>query len=197
MLTDTPQRFHNQKSITSKWNRRYLFEGCTSNVLCRTHVICSTTNKRWKQILENMLIMKIFYTILIAIVGVCICFVISFSDEDIAEEIRKVTFENLMATQAEDMNAMLATIHSEAPHYAQTKELSTMLFENYDLSYESLLFRYIGQDDEYGIVRWKFSTRKVAGPEFNDNTLDTIHVFRQENGNWKIWSVAILEIKYI
>lgn len=141
--------------------------------------------------------MKIFYTILIAIVGTCVCLVIGFSDEDVAEEIWEVVLENLRATQVEDMDAMLATIHSESPSYTQTEELATVLFENYDLNYEVLLFRYIEQDGEYAIVRLEYSSQKVAGGEFNDNNLDTIHVFRQENGDWKIWSMAILEIEYI
>ena len=141
--------------------------------------------------------MKIFYTILLAIVGICVCLVIGFSDEDVAEEIKEVVFENLRATQVEDMDAMLATIHSESPSYTQTEELATVLFENYDLNYEVLLFRYIEQDGEYAIVRLEYSSQKVAGGEFNDNNLDTIHVFRQENGDWKIWSMAILEIEYI
>ena len=141
--------------------------------------------------------MKILYTILIAIVGVCICFVIGFSDEDVAEEIRQVVFENLRATQVEDMDAMLATLHSESPLYAQTEDMATVLFENYDITYELQVFRYIKQDGEYAIVRLEFSAEKLAGAEFNDNILDTIHVFRQENGDWKIWSMAILEIEYI
>lgn len=141
--------------------------------------------------------MKVFYIILIAIIGVCLCLVLGFSDEDVAEEIRQVVLENLRATQVEDMEAMLATIHSDSPVYAQTQELATMLFENYDVSYEVQLFRYIEQDDEYAVVRLEYSSEKVAGGEFNDNILDTIHVFRQEQGDWKIWSMAILEIEYI
>ena len=73
--------------------------------------------------------MKLFYIILIAIVGVSVCLVIGFSDEDVAEDIKEVVFENLRATQVEDMDAMLATVHSESPTYAQTEKLATMLFE--------------------------------------------------------------------
>ncbi len=141
--------------------------------------------------------MKMFYIILIAIVGVSVCLVIGFSDEDVAEDIKEVVFENLRATQVEDMDAMLATVHSESPNYAQTEKLAAMLFENYDLSYEVLLFRYIEQDGEYAIVRLKYSAQKLAGAEFNDNNIDTVHVFREENGEWKIWGMAILEIEYI
>lgn len=141
--------------------------------------------------------MRIYYTIFIVIVGICFCLAIGFSEDDVAEEIREVVFENLRATQVEDMDAMLATLHSESPSYTQTVELATVLFENYDLNYEILLFRYIEQDGEYAIVRLEYSSQKIAGGEFNDNNLDTIHVFRKENGEWKIWSMAILEIEYI
>ena len=142
--------------------------------------------------------MKMSYTIIIiAIVGVCLCLAIGFSEDDVAGEIEELVLENLRATEAEDMDAVLDTMHSQSPHYAQTKKTVTLVFETYDLDYELVLFRYIGQDDEYAIARFQFSAELVAGPEFNDNKLDTIHVFRKENGSWKIWSMAILEIEYI
>ncbi len=142
--------------------------------------------------------MKKCYTMIALLLMVCLGLTVALSQGgDIAEEIEAVVMENLRATQAEDLEAMLNTIHSESPLYPQTKETAAMLFENYDISYGLLLYRYIEQDDEYAIVRLKYSAEKLAGPDFNDNNLDTIHVFREENGVWKIWSMAILEIEYI
>jgi DNA polymerase IIIc chi subunit len=115
---------------------------------------------------------------------------------DVTTEIETLLIENLRSTEAEDINAVLATMHSEAPNYSQTQKIVNFAFETYDLKYELLLFRYIGQDDEYATARFKFSTQKVAGPDFKNNSLDTIHVFRKENDKWKIWSQATLEINY-
>ncbi|MDE0314919.1 MAG: hypothetical protein OXM61_08455 [Candidatus Poribacteria bacterium] len=142
--------------------------------------------------------MQKHYTIIALLLVACLGLTVALSqDGGIAEEIEAVVMENLRATQAEDLNAMLNTIHSESPLYSQTEEMATVLFENYDVNYGLLVFRYIEQDEEYAIVRLKYSAQKLAGPDFNDNNLDTIHVFREENGSWKIWSMAILEIEYI
>ena len=142
--------------------------------------------------------MKKYYTIIAILLVACLGLTVALSqDGGIAEEIEAVVMENLRATQAEDLHAMLNTIHSESPLYSQTEEMATVLFENYDVNYGLLVFRYIEQDDEYAIARLKYSAQKSAGPDFNDNNLDTIHVFREENGSWKIWSMAILEIEYI
>ena len=116
--------------------------------------------------------------------------------EDIATEIRALVVENLRATEAEDIEAVLDTIHTQSPAYSSTEKLLISLFETYDVKYQIQLFRYIGQDDPYAIARLEFSTQKIAGPDFNNNTLDTFHIFKKEDGKWKIWSMAILETNF-
>ena len=117
-------------------------------------------------------------------------------DENIAAELDALVDENLRAAQAEDMDAMLLTLHSDSPEYQQTKQICETSFPQYDLMFEKRIFRFIGLDGDYALGRYEFCTSKIAGPEFQDNCLDTIHVFKQENGNWKLWSVAILEVEY-
>lgn len=117
--------------------------------------------------------------------------------QKVAAEIEAVAMENLRAHEAEDLSALLDTLHTQSPSYSPTKDLSIVMFANYDLKFQSMLFRYVGQDDEYAIARWKFSTRKVAGPAFEDNDMDTFHVFRKENGKWKIWSHALIDTNFI
>ena len=132
---------------------------------------------------------------LLLIVGFGITFVFS-QDENIEAELDVLVDENLRATQAEDMDAMLLTLHSDSPAFQQTKQMSEVLFPQYDIVYEKRIFRFIGLDGDYALGRFKFCASKIAGPEFQDNCLDTIHVFKQENGNWKIWSMATLEIEF-
>lgn len=149
--------------------------------------------------------MKMFYTAISITLILCLCWVI-LSDknenvaadinEDVATEIEALITENLKATEAEDIQGVLDTMHTQSPVYANTEKVLISLSETYDLKYQMRLFRYIGQDGPYAIARLEFSTKKVAGPAFNDNILDTFHIFRKEDSEWKIWSMAILETNF-
>ena len=108
-----------------------------------------------------------------------------------------VVLENFRAGTEEDIDAYMDTIHSDAPAYQQTEQLITQLFATYDLKYETHVFRYVEQDGDYAIARLEFSTTQIAGPEFKDNKVDTFHIFRKEKGQWKIWSQALVTIKYL
>jgi len=57
-------------------------------------------------------------------------------------------------------------------------------------------YEYIGLSGEYAIARIKFKTTKISGPAFKNNSVDMIQVFKQENGTWKLWSQANLEIQF-
>ncbi len=149
--------------------------------------------------------MKMFYAAIPIMIGLCLCLVVfspksenvaADTDEDVAAEIKALITENLRATQAEDIEAVLDTMHTQSPVYSNTEKLLISFSETYDVKYQMRLFRYIGQDDPYAIARLEFSTEKVAGPAFNDNILDTFHIFRKEDGEWKLWSMTILETNF-
>ena len=108
-----------------------------------------------------------------------------------------MVLENFRAATEEDIDAYLDTMHSDAPTYQQTEQLFTQLFATYDVKYETHVFRYVEQDGDYAIARFEFSTTRVAGPEFKDNTLDTFHIFCKENGQWKIWSQVTLTVEHL
>ena len=150
--------------------------------------------------------MKIFYAAIPIVLILYLCSLVlspksenvaADTDEDAAAEIKALVIENLRATQAEDIEAVLDTMHTQSPAYSNTERAIISVSETYDLKYQIQLFRYIERDDPYAIARFKFSTEKIAGPDFNDNILDTYHVFRKEEGKWKIWSMAILETNFI
>ena len=150
--------------------------------------------------------MKMFYAAIPITLVLCLCLVVlspksenvaADTEEDVATVIKALAIENLRATEAEDIDAVLDTMHTQSPVYSNTEKLLISLSETYDLKYQMRLFRYIGQDGPYAIARLKFSTEKVAGPEFNNNILDTFHIFRKEDGKWKMWSMAILETNFV
>jgi hypothetical protein len=116
--------------------------------------------------------------------------------DGVSEAIQAVVVENLHATQAEDVDRVLKTVHTQSPSYLQTKHQLAPLFDSYELSYKLLSFSFLGMDGEYAVARVKQETKKVSGPPFQNNELDLIHVFRQEGGAWKFWSQAALEIQF-
>ena len=119
------------------------------------------------------------------------------AEDDIQNAIKSVVIRNVQAVQAENLNAVMKTIHTQSPGYLTTKQQLAPLFDNYDLKYEILSFTYIGRDDQYAVARVKQSTREISGPAFRNNILDMVQVFRQEKGQWKFWNQAILEVTYV
>ncbi len=121
----------------------------------------------------------------------------AFGQEDISKAIHQTILKNLKAGQAEDLPAMMKTIHSQSPVYQSTKERTPAIFKAYKLDYRLLSYKYIGRDGEYAFARTRHRTRKIAGPALRDNEVDTIQIFRKEKGEWKLWNQAILEIHYL
>lgn len=114
-----------------------------------------------------------------------------------ASNIQALLKENLEATGAEDLKRMMNTIHSKSPAYQQTQQQVKHLFETYDVKYTLLSFTFIGSDNDYAVARIKQRTTKEKGPQFQDNELDLIQVFRKENGKWKFWTQSILEMTFL
>ena len=116
--------------------------------------------------------------------------------EDPAAALRKVVDANLAASNREDIDAILATLHPKSPGYAATKQMTSVLIEQYDLEYKLNSFRYVGRDADYAIARCSQDTTRKAGGEFRNNTVDVMHIFRKDGKDWKLWTTAILDVKY-
>jgi len=115
----------------------------------------------------------------------------------IAEALKQAVLDNLRYTQAEDSEKVMSTIHSQSPSYLPSKNMMLRLFDDYNLSFELLDFKYIAYDGDLAYARVKQVTRKISGPAFQNNEIDTVQIFRQESGVWKLWTQANIEIKYI
>lgn len=110
--------------------------------------------------------------------------------------VKEVFAENLRATQQEDVDAIMSTMHSMSPNRAATKAQFPALFKRYDLKYELVDYSFVSLSGNYAIARVKQRTSKVKGPAFRNNIIDMLIVLKQDNGKWKLWSQAILEIKF-
>ncbi len=117
------------------------------------------------------------------------------AEEDIGETLRKLIVNALEANQMEDQEAALAMIHTGSPVYEKIQGRIPLIFSSFDLEYELLYFQYLGRDGEYAVARIKQTTKKVKGPEFQDNKVDLIQVFRLEKGQWKFWNQVVLDMQ--
>ena len=127
---------------------------------------------------------------------VCISAAPVRSEENLAEKIKAVAVENMKATQAEDEARTMATVHPKSPVYQSTKQMLKSVFERYDLRYSLKAFKFVAEDDGYAIARLTQTTEKVAGPDFRNNTIEMLVVYRKDSGRWKIWAQTILEVSY-
>ena len=112
-------------------------------------------------------------------------------------ELKKVLLDNFDAYEKEDIFRVLATVHTLSPSYMSTKSVADKIFPAYQLKYELLNFKYLLTDGEYAIARVSQKTSKVEGPQFRDNVIDLIIVYKQEKGKWKLWSQVILTVEFL
>lgn len=118
------------------------------------------------------------------------------ADESVASALKDVVMANLAATEREDLDAVAATMHVDSMHREQTRRTLAPLFDRFDVKYELLDYEFVATSGEYAIARIRQRTTKVAGPDFRNNMIDNLLVFRKEGPGWKLWSQSVLEIEF-
>lgn len=117
-------------------------------------------------------------------------------DPALADALRAVVEANLAAYDREDVEATLATIHSQSPAYPETREALARDFPALDVRPELVGFQLVGHDDEFAVARVQMRTvAESGGEDFTDNTVDGMMIFHQEGGRWKIWSHPVLGVR--
>lgn len=103
---------------------------------------------------------------------------------------------NLAATEAGDIEAVLATIHPRSTAYAQTPKLLKELNAKFTLAYD-LESAEVEKATADGIrVRFIQTTRKVAGDgDYPENRLEGVHLLKKDGEKWKIWSTQVLQVR--
>ena len=116
---------------------------------------------------------------------------------DTAQEIEALIQKNVAYTESENVEAVMSTMHSDSLSYQATLQMLQQLFPVYDLSYTLLSYKFVGEEGGYAYARIIQRTEKVEGPDFRDNDVEALQVFKQEDGEWKLWSQANLRIEYL
>jgi hypothetical protein len=119
------------------------------------------------------------------------------SNAELAETLRQVTERSLAAYDRENAEQTLDYIHSRSPDYEKTRLALQKQFEELDVRPELVYFDFIGHDDEFAIARVKLKTVVTDDAAFQNNIVDSIMLFHQEDGVWKAWSDHVLGVELI
>lgn len=118
------------------------------------------------------------------------------NDSKTGRALRALVEKSLDAYDDEDEAAFMATIHTKSPEYEQTKTSLPTQFSTENATSTLDGFDYMGHDDEFAVARIKIKTTSEE-PDFADNVIDTLSVFKQEDGKWKYWSDALLGVSVV
>ena len=89
----------------------------------------------------------------------------------------------------------MSFVDTKSPDYEGTKNELAADFKDFDLTTQLVSFILIGHDDEFAVARVKEKTTGKPQSGFADNTVDSMVIFHQENGAWKLWSQEILGVE--
>jgi hypothetical protein len=118
------------------------------------------------------------------------------TDSDLAATLKGTVEDNLRGYNAEDVDATLRSVHKSSPEYDSTKAALADQFRDDDVKAALVDFRYLGHDDEFVVARVKTHFVAPSGSGFNDNVVDSIVVFHQDGGVWKLWSDEVLGVEF-
>lgn len=136
-------------------------------------------------------------TALAAVLGLAAVAGATSHDKQLTTTLRKVVEDNVSAYNAKDVDGVMRGIHTRSPEYASTKAAIEEQFRTVPATAQLVDFRFIGHDDEFAIARMKL---KIAGPptsDFQDDVVDSVMLFHQENGTWKLWTDEVLGVEFV
>lgn len=110
-------------------------------------------------------------------------------DQEAVSAIEKVIRLNLEATENEEVDKMMATIHPDSPIREGTRRMTTVITRSYDLDYELNEVEVLDVGAKEAKVHFVQTTKKISGPQFRDNRITGVHTLRKDKaGNWKLWN---------
>ena len=113
------------------------------------------------------------------------------ADSELAGALEKVSKEQIAAFNREDVAATLGYAHTKSPSYDEAKAELGALFAEVDPKAEQVSFLYVGHDDEFAVARVKVKVSATA-EGFEDNVVDTLTIFHEEGGKWKVWDAYLV-----
>ena len=106
--------------------------------------------------------------------------------------------ENLEATQIEDKEGVIRTIHEDSPQLRSTKEGMEYVFQNFDMAYELEDMQLLSATNDEVKVLFKQTTKSLSGTGFTNTRSVGIHTLkRSKDGKLKIFSSDYLKTEQI
>jgi hypothetical protein len=122
---------------------------------------------------------------------------ISETEAPAVENPMAVIIENIRASNAENVDYYMSTIHSKSPSYQTTKNMTKEAFSLFDLSYKVSGLKIIKQTKNEVVVAFTLTTRKIRGPDFRNNRINGEMILRKDDGKWKIYNQVVHDVKYL
>ncbi|MEI9894039.1 MAG: hypothetical protein WDN28_09160 [Chthoniobacter sp.] len=96
--------------------------------------------------------------------------------------------DNVHALEKKDVDAVMATIHPQAPSFESTREIVGEMFKAVDLKYSLSDLKIVTASPDEARVSFVQRTEKTGGTGgFQNNIVQGIHTLRPDNGKWKIY----------
>jgi hypothetical protein len=114
------------------------------------------------------------------------------AEDGLASALEKVSTDQIAAFNRKDVAATMSYADTKSPTYDAAKAMLTEDFKHQNLKAEQVSFQYIGHDDEFAYARVKVKVTSPGTKDFQDNVVDTVTLFHQEGGSWKVWDAYLI-----
>ncbi|MDR3403512.1 MAG: hypothetical protein P4L99_13525 [Chthoniobacter sp.] len=134
--------------------------------------------------------MKSFLTPLLSVLA--LAFVVGGCQRSSTPPDQAVLFQavedNVHALEKKDVDAVMATIHPQAPSFESTREIISEMFKAVDLKYTLSDLKVVSATPDEARVSFLQKTEKTGGEAgFQNNIVQGVHTLRPDNGKWKIY----------
>ena len=110
----------------------------------------------------------------------------------VAAEIIAVIKENIAATEAEDKERVLKTIHKDSPQMRSTMSGMDYVFASFDMKFELEKVEVLEVNGDEAKIYYVQTTQAIRGEGFAPTRASGIHQMKKENGKWKIYKTEYL-----
>ena len=120
-----------------------------------------------------------------------------FIDTAVASQEQDQTLARLYAEvirlqNLKDMTGVLSCVHAESFGRILIQQILEPFFNLFTLQYSLISHAYVGSDGEYTYYRAKVKIEKIAGPDFKNGLTENLVLYKQQQGQWKVWNRVLL-----